>query len=633
MKEKNKKIISTKKSLILILIFSILITELMLILSGATIEPSLRNTFVSIIYNALIPALDPLLFILNFVPVFIIFMLIYLIFNSAVLSISLSSLLIIIFNIINIIKISLRQDPLIPSDFTLVTEVFSLLDKYGGAYLIFALIFIIFALILIVTLSLKFKSEKISIPKRIICIFIMVVTAITLNNTVYSDETLYDKFDVRGSYYFKVNHYKSKGLVYSFLNDFNTMKVEKPEGYDEELYIADLEDSPNYENAVKPHVIVIMSEAFSDLSENKNIDFSNYEDPMKNFKEIANSDNAVSGHITVPNFGGGTADTEFDVLTGCSTSLIDNTLTSYMFVNKNMDSMCSALERIGYDSLAIHPGYPWFYNRQNVYEYMGFDNFLHLDNAFDLEKDGVAGYIKEEATTEKIISSFSDHIQTSDNPYFEFCVTIENHGPFDNKYGISKNFDTNKDITETEQNILSNYFEGVKNCDKMLKDLTDYFNSIDEPVILTFFGDHLPGFPGEFELLKKLEYDMDINGTTEQRMNLYKTPFIIWQNDCYKELVSVKETYNSLSMPENNTISASYLGALTLELAGFKNITPFFSYKNEERQAYPVIEKRGYMDINGNYYDNLPDETNRLNYLKGYIYYKLFDEDIIFDEQ
>ena len=123
---------------------------------------------------------------------------------------------------------------------------------------------------------------------------------------------------MEGNIYFDVNQYSSKGFVYSFIYKLNSMRIEKPEGYNNSYFIAAEEDyePEKYDSDELPHIIMVMGEAFSDLSENSHFDFTNYGDPLENFKRLASSENAISGHIIVPNFGGGTSNTEFDVLTG-----------------------------------------------------------------------------------------------------------------------------------------------------------------------------------------------------------------------------------------------------------------------------------------------------------------------------
>ena len=371
---------------------------------------------------------------------------------------------------------------------------------------------------------------------------------------------------------------------------------------------------------------MVMGEAFSDLSENSHFDFTNYGDPLENFKRLASSENAISGHIIVPNFGGGTSNTEFDVLTGYPTRFIVNDGIAYNYIRSSIDAIPNRLLQTGYNTLAIHPGFSWFYNRSNVYPYMGFENFIHL-SSFQGEEKYKGGYIADKYAIDSIMENFQSHIQTSDNPLFEFCVTIENHGPYDEKYNeVEKMFDCDVELTDSQETLLNSYFMGIKDNDYEIGRLADYLSDIDEPVILVFFGDHLPGFSNGMEFFDLLDYNISPNGSIEQQMNVYSTPFLIWENDAAAELTDFKEKIKNAQLPENNKLSANYLGTLTLELAGIDNISPFYDYEDELRRKLPVIRDDSVMFTNGQYSNEIDDSLKAdINLLVQWSYYKVFD--------
>lgn len=571
-----------------------------------------------------------MLYLLNYVPVLFLLLLLFLLLNNAILSVSITSVLFIALGMINRVKIEMRQDPLVPGDVSLITEITSLLDKFNESFIMAVVGGVILSILILILAAVFFSTKPMKHSLRILGILTIIIGGNVTNAVFYQDDRLYDAFPVEGNYYFKVNHYVSKGFVYSFLHDYNTMQVKKPEHYSSS-YFSSQKSAPDIPvNMEKPHIIMVMGEAFTDLSQHDAIDFAGYQDPLINYKRIIQESNTISGHIIVPNFGGGTADTEFDVLTGCSTTLIDNDLASYSFIKKTFDGIPYELKQLGYTALAIHPGFDWFYNRANVYQEMGFEYFYHLEQDFDLKKDGIAGYISDKAATEKIISVFEEHIKTSDNPLFEFCVTIQNHGPFTDKYGIKESFHTGQPATKEQINMLSNYFVGVADADQQIADLTDYFRDYEEPVILVYFGDHLPGFPSGLDLFKTLGYPIDIDGTVEERLNVYKTPFFIWQNNRAKDLYPFEEKRHEIGLPETAIeINASYLGISVLDLAGLQDLTAFFQFNAEARKILPVISPNGYKNAENQPIETLtPEQTTLVEEYKGWCYYKLFDEDI-----
>lgn len=612
--------------------FKFSVSALIMILGSFAITVAvfiMNKEFVSVFFQFIKET--PLLFFLNYLPVFLFMALILFISNNALFSTVSSGGFFLLMAISNSEKIRLRQDPLFPTDLSLFTELVGIAKNFSPKIILFYLFIIVFILLVVVATFIFLKSEKLSVPIRITGIAAVLIIGAISNNFLYKNVELYNVFAVEGNQYFEVNQYGSKGFIYSFCHKFNLMKVKAPDGYNS-TYYATLENNfqsstSDYANKKLPHIIMIMGEAFSDLSNNQNFDYTNYGNPLENWNEITQTENSVSGHIIVPNYGGGTSDTEFDVLTAYPTRYIDNASNSYSLIRKNIDSMPHRLKNIGYNSLAIHPGYPWFYNRANVYTYMGFENFISLESFQGSEKYK-GGYIADKYASDSIIENFEQHIAQSDAPLFEFCVTIENHGPYDEKYTeVEKTFDTSVNLTKSEETLLNSYFMGIKDADKEIKRLTDYFEASDEPVVFVYFGDHLPGFSNGMDFFDILDYDINANGTMEQLFNVYKTPFLIWQNSASKKLVDMNKTVNTLNLPKNHTISSNYLGSTMLELIGINGISPLFDYSNELRAELPIITNSGFMTANEDYITQVNDElTEKCTVLKGWVHYKMFDE-------
>ena len=148
--------------------------------------------------------------------------------------------------------------------------------------------------------------------------------------------------------------------------------------------------------------------------------------------------------------------TAYDVLTGCATRYLGSSLPSYSFIHSDFDGMPRQLQKLGYETLSIHPGYAWFYNRQNVYPDLGFAASYFLEDSFDLATQGYGGYVNETATMDKIIETLDTHIKETDTPLFSFTVTIQNHGPYEKKYGtLEQNFSSDIDLNETQTDLLT----------------------------------------------------------------------------------------------------------------------------------------------------------------------------------
>lgn len=573
---------------------------------------------------------NPTMLLLNILPVFLFLLTIFFLSDRFLFAAGLTAEIFIFFAIADRVKTAMRQEPLLPTDLTLAKEAASIFKTFPlSTILLIGVMLVFFLLVLILTLCLP--KQKLPLGKaRLAGLLAVLLCGFGANHIFYADKARYNGYPTIENPYFLVNQYNSKGMIYSFLHQFNITKLKAPEGYSPALY-AQLEGEPTLSaNGKYPHIIMIMGEAFSDLSENPHLDFTDYRNPLENFNGLCADENAVSGHIAVAHFGGGTSDTEYDVLTGCSSRYLDNPLPSYNFIHRAHDALPRRLGKIGYDTLFLHPGYAWFYNRQNVYPYLGFETCYFLEDSFDLAKQGYGGYINETAAMDKIIETLDTHIKEKDTPLFSFTVTIQNHGPYEKKYGsLPENFATDVPLSDTERDLLTQYFKGVSDGDEQLGRLWDYAAASDDPIVLVYFGDHLPGFSNGMDFFDLLDYPIDANGTPQEQLAVYETPYLIWQNDSAKALCDIRQRVQTTALPENGLISSQFLGAMLTELLGMEGLSPLFDANNALRKELPVCTNSVYVDKNGNYRTEISEAQQKtIDTLKGWQYYKLFDERI-----
>lgn len=564
----------------------------------------------------------------NFLPALLAVCLVYFITGRLFFSSALLQVVWILFAVSDKIKVSMRQEPLLPTDLTLIKEALTIVKTFPVYMLALIGIGAVAAIAILIFSFIRSEKQRPPVIARLVGILCVVLAALGLNSLVYDNKDLYDGYPVVENPYFQVNQYNTRGLVYSFFHQVNIMRLQAPEGYDKTQY-DNLTSAPTVaDGQPAPNIIMIMGEAYSDLSENEHISFEGYTDPMANYKELCAKENAVSGHIAVANFGGGTSNTEYDVLTGLPTRFLDTALPSYNFIHHEIDALPYRLSQIGYETASIHPGYAWFYNRQNVYPDLGFETCYFLEDSFDLASQGIGGYVNEEATMDKILSVFEETIQSSSAPVFSFTVTIQNHGPYEKKYGtLPQNFSTDVELTETETDLLTQYFYGMIDADREIGRLVDYAENSEEPIILVYFGDHLPGFSNGMEFFDLLDYPKDANGTPEEQTAVYETPFVIWANDSAAAQCGFAENITEAALPENGIISSFYLGALTTELAGIEGLSPLYDMLNDMRKEYPVLSDMYHVDAQGNYVQELPEDMQKqLDTLIGWQYYILFDQ-------
>ena len=572
----------------------------------------------------------PAMLLLNILPVLLLILLLFFVTRKLFFSVSFTGCLLIFFAVADRIKVSMRQEPLLPTDLTLVKETTAILKTFPPYQIGLIALMIIGFIALMILSFLKTKPANIKPIHRIIGLVLVIACGFGANSAIYADKGRYDAYPTVDNPYFQVNQYNTKGMIYSFLHQYNITQMTAPEGYSK-TYYAELEDTKwaAPENQKYPHIVMIMGEAFSDMSENKNISFAGHRDPLQNFKAICSSENAYSGHIVVPNFGGGTSNTEYDVLTGCGTRYLDNPLPSYNFIHGDFDGMPRQLQKLGYETLSIHPGYAWFYNRQNVYPDLGFETCYFLEDSFDLETQGYGGYINEVVTMDKIIDTLDTHIQEKDSPLFSFTVTIQNHGPYEKHYGtLPANFSTDVPLDENQTDLLTQYFKGIIDADEQIGRLKRYAETSDEPIVLVYFGDHLPGFSNGMEFFDLLDYPIDANGSMEEQLAVYETPYFIWQNDSAKALCGdINTKAAALELPENGLISSQFLGTTVLEMFAEGYESPLHQLNNKLRMELPVCAKNIYVDASGTHTEYISAEQQEMvKTLKNWQYYKLFDD-------
>jgi len=374
---------------------------------------------------------------------------------------------------------------------------------------------------------------------------------------------------------------------------------------------------------------MIMGEAFSDLSLLPSFDFTDFGgNPLSNWHAL--KEESIHGHIFVPSHGGGTADTEFDIFTGMNTRQFRGGVPfSFRMINSEIESMASILNSIGYHSEFMHPGFDWFYNRQNVYRYLGFERLVFVDEFEGLPTKG--WYMNEADTINRVIEMFEEHLITRPGvPYFHFCVTIQNHGPYVDKFlydgdVTGPNFTSSLNLDDIDINALSNYFYGMRDADYHLGRLVEHLRDAAEPVVLVYFGDHLPALGrGLYDIILPDVYEP---GSFEDLTRLFTLPFMIWFNDAAMDLYGVRHPMDLVDADETFMFNSTYLGAFVLETLGVTNVSPFWDYVNEMRRLFPIMtETRSFSTDRRASLDMTAEERAPLILYRSWSYFRLFEE-------
>ena len=563
----------------------------------------------------------PLLLLLNLLPILLILLALYLASGRSFLSGVMSGGIFFSLGLINHIKAFERGEPFVPADIRLVREALAVLGQYETRHTI-AVLGLVIAVSLLAALGVRFFAVRNLRPAlRVAGPVIALALLITLTFTVYADEELHDSFDgVLGS---RMGDYDHRGFVYSFMHDITALAIREPTNLNVAQFQA-LEAAAEIPTdvGVRPNVVMIMSEAFHEL-ESPYLDFTNHHDPLEHFRQIRD-ESVVSGDLIVDVIGGGTIFTEFAALTGMSPLALSSSVSPYEFVRDNTDSVAWQFSRLGYDTLALHPFHGWFYNRINVLERLGFDQFFYGHGRYHFEGAQMrGGWVSEEATMDALIDIL-DRRTGLDPPLFLFCITIQNHGGYWGKYSddLLGLFDTELDLDEEELLILDNFIYGLFDIDRELARLVARLEADPMPYVLVYFGDHAPA-------LRQSTYVHlgwgNAFGSPIDALQSFTVPFFIWQNEAASREMDLDARALSLGLTGDMQISPMYLAPMLMQLLDFDQWSPFFTHVNALRELLPVMRPGVYRAAGEPFQDTLPEHLQgAFDFYRAWCHYKIF---------
>lgn len=527
---------------------------------------------------------------LNWLPVLLVSLVLFVITNRPIFASGLVSFVVIWLGVINRFMILLRNDPLYPWDLTLGQEALSIAMNFGTTYLLIGAVASVVAIVVLVASYMLLKCRAYDWRVRIGLAIALVTTTVVVNNTTYHSQSLLNSLPVHGSVFNPVSTFNSRGFLYSFIFAHNTQRLQLPADFNTQ-WVRERYDAfvpTNHDNTATPHVIVIMGEAFDDMGlDDPRFDFTGFVDPNYHWRRWTQHPNSIHGHVIVPNIGGGTGDSEFDVLTALNSRALRGVPYSHMLVRGEFEAMPWLLAPLGYRSIFLHPGFAWFYNRQNVFPWFGFEHFY--DMSYFRYEDWKGPYISEAATFDKFFELWHSHLAEHPGvPFFNFTLTIQNHGPYANMYGLPEgyeNFRTTLDFTEHEHSQVTNFFHGLADVDREIGRLIDYFEHHPEPVVIMYYSDHVPGFSrGIFDQTRPELYPTD---SLDNMTRLHQVPFLIWQNHAAAAITPMADNFARLGQPD--IMTSNFLGAYLFELLGFTGMSAFWDFVNELRADFPVI--------------------------------------------
>ena len=551
---------------------------------------------------------QPLLIVLNCLPVGLLLLAFTCLFRNVFFSGALVNLAVGLLSVANRIKIEVRDEPVFPRDFALLKEVGSAVGNYDIHYPVSAIALVVGFSLVLVLAGLLVGCRPFPIARLRGWLGSLLGAAASfavlagLILTVYASNDLYNSFRVSNSSYVP-SVFNELGFPYCFCHQFTTYLVDRPEGFDR-AEAASWDQGGQTGLGEDVNVIMVMNEAFSDITEDDAFAFTAEDDPLQNLHALEQDPHAVSGHIVVSGFAGGTANTEFDVVTGMQASAIsaDNP-SSFRVVNRDLDSLFRLFGDDGYHTSFFHPGDDWFYNRENVYRWFGAEETVFIDQ---MESPAYKGrWVTDDYMAGLIEQEFEDAVADGE-PLFHYTTTIQNHMSYTaDKYGEGYDYPEvplNVAVSDEVASMLEVYVEGIRDADAMLGRLVDYFSQRPEPVVLVFLGDHLPYLGDNQRAYAELGMEIALPEAEQaDPLCAYETPYVVWANDAAAQALDWETAAAALDLPESGTISASFLGAMVVELTGRTGESPWFDFLNQLRRVVPAVRHQTYLLADGTY--------------------------------
>ncbi len=438
--------------------------------------------------------------------------------------------------VVNLTKLEFRNDPVFPSDVVFLGQPGFLFDMVPPAKVLTGAL----AIVAIVALAGLFGwlvarllppvarglSRRGLMALRVSRLVVALICLGLLNLATDFNEpgnawrAAFDSTGLRWRYWDQKVNYQRNGFVPGLLFNMHVTAMAEPKGYSRAAVEAIAEryrakaaqvNQGRTANLDDTNVVIILSESFTDPTWLKTVKFP--VSPIPKTTEIMA--NTLSGRMLAPGFGGGTANVEYEVLTGQSLSQLTPQLsTPYEQLVSHYESFPSAVDWFlahGHTPIAIHPFAPRMYKRPEVYKTFGFEKFITKDEMKNTGRGG-GRFIDDESSFTEVL----DEIGANDKPVLAHLITMQNHMPYGGQYDDPI---TPTGLPARNNKLAGQYARGLARTDDALAGFLDKLKQQPEPTAVIFYGDHLPAqvYPESME-------------QREGPLASHQTPFLIWSN-------------------------------------------------------------------------------------------------------
>ena len=480
--------------------------------------------------------------------------------------------------IINGVILTQRMTPFTVKDLSNLNDGLTIVTNYLSNYeIIGAIAAGLIAVGLLVLLFIKGPQKRDGVKRKRNLVAVLLVIAFTfLSSSFVIRAGIVQTFFGNLAY-----AYRDYGVVYCFVNTWLNTGISKPDGYSKEeiLSIFDKKElgddnamllTQKDEDEEHPNILFLQLESFIDPMTIQSITLS--QDPCPNFRRLMQT--YSSGELTVPACGAGTANVEFEVLTGLSVKFFGPGEYPYKAVlkEKTGESLAYDLDSLGYTSHAIHNHRAVFYNRNSVFANMGFDTFTSVEYMKNVEKTP-KNWAKDDVLTDCI----TDALDSTDGRDMIYTISVQGHGKYPPEQVLQNPvIEVTAAPSEELKWKYEYYVNQIYEMDQFIKALTDTLAKREEPTVLVMYGDHIPA-------LDMTEDDLESG-------NLYGTQYLIWDNMGLEK--------------DDENLHAYQLAAHVMEMLDMQ-VGTIFTYQQNHKNSETYLadlKALGYDMLYGKYY-------------------------------
>lgn len=465
----------------------------------------------------------------------------------------------------NFVIRSSRKSPFAASDFRNLTEGLKVIQKYYTVPQIVILCLVIAALVACI-IFIAIRTPK--VKQKINYLLSTLVIAVSFGMIMIINYVSNATGLIPRQFGNLVRAYDTYGFGYMFSCSLFRNGVSKPKDYspgkvNDVVDSVDNNDKNNNDNDKddidKPNIIFLQLESFFDATNVKGLEFS--EDPIPNMRKLY--EKFPGGYLSVPSFGAGTANTEFETMTGMNLDDFGPGEYPYKTVLQSTacESICYYLSNYGYTATALHDNTGGFYDRNRVFSRLGFNSFVSIEYIEKYEMNPI-GWVKDKCLTDEIVGI----LDSTSTPDYIYTISVQGHGDYpENTDGLDLPVKVTNNNVTGNPNGFEYYVNQTHEMDAFVAELIDALSKRNEKTILVIYGDHLPTF--------------DITDDDLKNGDIYQTQYVVWNN------------YNL--QIENKDLQAYQLSAYLMKNLGMKggvisklHMSHFDKEDKEDKEEY-----------------------------------------------